>query len=456
MARPSTGLTRRTVLRGMALGAGVSLALPPLEAMLGPAAHAGDSALGPIFGIFFWANGTPWHAGHGSQQGGTGRPDLWTPPTEGADYTPSELLTPLARHKVDVITGLTPHTEIPTSPAGQSDGHMRGFMVSMTSDRIRPEGFDHPSHTLTALRPTLDQVIAKDPRFYADYPSRFRSLEIGVSRARFHDYGHWNAISYNGPDSLNAPVMDPGQLYDRLFGVPTDNAAQARRAALLDAVMGDAEDLRGKLGAADRNRLDEHLEHLYEVQRRLDLGAISCETPTRPGTSGDLHTQTRTMAELLALGLSCNLTRVFSFMLTSPATTHVFSNLGATAGLHKTCHDGIWQKVREITTHQMEAFALFLDVLDSHTDPTGATLLDRALVYGTSEYGEGWKHSVKEFPVLLAGGADGGLNRGIHVREADGNLSKAHVTLFRALGLETESYGFNGGQTSDAFGELLA
>ena len=99
---------------------------------------------------------------------------------------------------------------------------------------------------------------------------------------------------------------------------------------------------------------------------------------------------------------------------------------------------------------------MLLDALAAHTDPTGANLLDRALVYGASEYGEGYLHDTKEMPVVLAGGANGGLVRGVHAREAGGNLSKAHVTLMRALGLETPSFGFNGGETEDAFSELLA
>ena len=72
----------------------------------------------------------------------------------------------------------------------------------------------------------------------------YSSLVLGVSPARFHDYGHWNAISYNGPDSLNLPVMDPGQLFNMLFSVPQDLSKLTRRASLLDAVREDANDLR--------------------------------------------------------------------------------------------------------------------------------------------------------------------------------------------------------------------
>ncbi|MEM9454157.1 MAG: DUF1552 domain-containing protein [Myxococcota bacterium] len=452
-----THLSRRTLLRGVAGGATVSLALPPLEAMLGTHGARAESADDqPIFGIFFWANGTPWHAGHGAQQGEGGHPDLWTPATTGAGYAPSELLMPLAAHEVSVVTGLEPKTEIPPQPPGQADGHMRGFMVALTSDRIRPEGFDHPSHTLTALRPSLDQYVAKHEQFYGSEVPRFRSLVLGVSEARFHDYGHWNAISYNGPDSLNLPVSNPAQLYDLLFDVPADTTQLENRAQLLDAVLEDANSLRARLGAADKIRLDEHLGHLDEIQRRLELSIAACEDPGAPGASEDLLAKTELMAQLLARGLSCGLTRVFSFMLTSPATTHVFSNLGVPDGMHKTCHDGFWNRIRDITEYHMQCFARFLDVMAETVDPTGLSLLDRMLCFGTSEYGEGWQHGNREHPILFAGRACGAINAGVHQRVPQGNVSTAHVTLLRALGIETPSYGFNGGETSDDLSEILA
>lgn len=451
-------LSRRTLLRGAAGGAAVSLALPPLEAMFGTrGARANGDMDEPIFGIFFWANGTPWHAGHGGMQGGGGYPDLWTPAATGPGYAPSELLQPLAPYAVSVATGLEPKTMVPDQPPGQSDGHMRGFMVALTSDRIRPDGFDHPSHTLTALRPSLDQYIAKHDDFYGSNVPRFRSLTMGVSEARFHDYGHWNAISYNGPDSLNLPVLDPAQLYGLLFDVPADTGQLENRAHLLDAVMEDAADLRLQLGAADKIRLDEHLSHLDEIQRRLELSVAACDDPGPPaGAAGDLLAKTEVMAQILARGLLCGMTRVFSFMLTSPATTHVFSNLGVPDGMHKTCHDGHWDRVRDITRYQMEAFAVFLGVMQQTVDPAGISLLDRMLVFGTSEYGEGWQHGNKEHPVIFAGQACGAIETGVHERQTDGNLSMAHVTMLRALGIPTDSYGFNGGETSEHLSSILA
>lgn len=454
-------LSRRTMLRGSVAGTALALGLPQLDAMLRPSGVlAGGERPRPFFGVFFWANGVPWQARHGSEQAAAGVPDVWTPPTTGPGAGMSEMLAPLARHQVTVLTGLEPKTAVPPSPPGQEDGHMRGFMVALTGDRIRPEGFDHPSHTLAPLRATIDQFVARDPSFYGASAPRFRSVHCGVSDARFHDYGHWNAISYNGPSSQNLPLMRPDQLYALLFSVPPDAAELRARASLLDAVREDAQSLRARLGVGDRARLDEHLEHVREIERRMTLATgAACAPPPAP-SDGDLMVRANEMAELLAVALRCDLTGVFTFMLTSPASTHVFSNVGVADGLHKTCHDGLWEDVRRVTRHQMECFATVLDRLAEQTDATGASLLDRGLVLGVTEYGEGWKHSTNELPALLAGGANGRLARGVHVREEGGNFARVHLTALRALGIESggapiAGWGWNGGETDRPFTELL-
>ena len=454
---PRKPLARRTFLRGALGGSAVALAMPLLDAMVPTRRAQAEGPTGePIFGVFYWANGVPWHAGHGPSQAMSGYPDLWTPPTVGPGYTPSQLLTPLAAHQVSIITGLEPKTIVQPEPPGQSDGHMRGWHVALTGDQMRTEGFDHPSHTMTVLRPTIDQYVATHEQFYGKAPPRFRSLVLGVSEARFHDYGHWNAISYAGPDAPIAPIQNPAQLYSVLFDVPGDLVALGRRASLLDAVLADAQSLRVRLGATDRQRLDDHLAHLSEIQRRLELTSGTCDNvPAPPGDSGDLLVKTEIMAQMLAVALQCDLTRVFSFMLTAPATTHVFNNLGVQNDMHKTCHDGSWEQVRAITDYQMQAFARFLDQFAKVKDAMDLTLLDRACVFATSEYGEGWQHSDLEMPILLAGRSCGAMNSNVHVREPGGNFSKAHVTMLRAIGLDTPSFGFSGAETDQAFPEIL-
>ena len=123
--------------------------------------------------------------------------------------------------------------------------------------------------------------------------------------------------------------------------------------------------------------------------------------------------------------------------------------------MHKTCHDGHWNRVRNITLYQMEAYAAFLDAFN-RARPDGSSLIDHGLVYGTSEYGEGWQHSVKELPVVIAGQAGGHFRNNMHVRQQDGNLARAQLTALKAVGLDIDSFGWNGAATQDPFGELLA
>ena len=88
-------------------------------------------------------------------------------------------------------------------------------------------------------------------------------------------------------------------------------------------------------------------------------------------------------------------------------------------------------------------------------DVDGQTLLDRSVILGTSEYGEGYTHSTKEHPCIIAGRAGGRLDTGWHVREEGGNLARAHLTVLRALGLDVESYGFSGAETSSPLPFLM-
>lgn len=446
-------LSRRALLRGSLAGACVSLALPPLELMFdSTGAYADGAGDEPWFGVFFWANGAPWHAGHGTGQ--AGHPDLWTPPTTGKDYVPSELLQPLAPHRVSVASGLEPWTEIPSEPFGQDDGHMRGCIVALTGDRPRTEGFDWGTHLCTVIEPTIDQVVATHPDFYSVLP-RFRSLHAGASTTLFHQYGHWKSISFNGPDSVNPPIVQPSQLFDLLFDRGSSGDAEPRSRAL-DAVLEDAQQLRRRLGTRDRERLDAHLEHIFELQRRLAIvDGGECIRPDRPADDGDLIEITSVMAELFALAISCGQTRVVTFRFTSPGSPHFFTNLGVFDGMHKTAHDGLWESIRTLTLYQMQAFAAFLDEFAAIELPNDQTLLDRGCVFGVSEYGEGWGHSVREVPIVLAGSACGGLERGVHTREPGGNISKAHLTVLRSLGLPYTGFGFHGGETSDPVAGML-
>lgn len=455
------GLSRRAVLRGTASGTALALALPPLEAMFDGhgEAHADGSVPGPIFGVSFWANGLPWHAGHSVASARSGfdpehHIDVWTPATTGTYTTPPPLLARLARHNPSVITGLRPQVDY--DDPSEKDGHVRGWISALTSDRVNPEGFHFPSATFTVMRPTIDQVVADHPAFVGDQPTRYRALHTTVSTAQYFDYGHWQSISFNGPWSTNPPVSEPDVLWEQLFGVPPGAALD--RSTMLDAVLDEYHVAMRSLGTADQRRLSDHMEHLYEVQRRLQTPAPACTPPGRPARpDGDFLARADALAEVLALGLSCGISRVFTYMLTSPGSPHLFTELDAIRnGYHLTAHAGEWDSVYAINELQFDALALMLDRLAATERRPGVSVLDDTLVFATSEVGEGWQHSVDEMPVLLAGGAGRGLTGNLHARERGGNLARAHLTMLQLLGLPYTSYGFNGATTDRPFDEFLA
>ena len=141
-------ITRRRALRGMLGGSAFALGLPLFERMLNTngTALAQGALLPKRYGLFFWGGGLPWNVRHANSvdqnfQHEVLEPDQWTPTTTGKGFEITEHMQPLARHQgnFSVVTGLEPHTDIPTDPPGQGDGHMRGVCVSLSGDKIKTE-----------------------------------------------------------------------------------------------------------------------------------------------------------------------------------------------------------------------------------------------------------------------------------------------------------------------------
>ena len=462
----------------MLRGSAVALGLPLFEAMLNQNGNALAAGTGlPVrYGLFFWGNGLPWTYRHRgttdtvspgiTHELDSNLTDLYTPTTVGKGFAVTELLKPLERHlpNLNVVSGLEPKTAIPTSPAGQSDGHMRGISVALTADQIRSEGFDHDPHIFAVNRATLDQYIAKHPQFYLDGAPPYRSLELGMSSAVLHDFGTWNAVSHNGPNSINPPLRDPHKLFNQLFAVKPDLTEVARRTSVLDVVSEDTKQLSLRLGKRDRERLDEHLTHIGEIERRLNVTRAACVTPTAPTNpfSGETSVLEKidVMADILVAALRCDVTRVFTIAFTTGASLMQMNGAGEINGagahqLHDACHGGEREVIAGFTKLNFTAYAKLLDKLTADKDVNGQTLLDSSLIMGTSEYGEGFTHSNKEHPFIFAGKAGGKVETGWHVREEGGNMARAHLTVLRALGIDAKSYGFNGGETSAALPFLL-
>ncbi|MSQ02089.1 MAG: DUF1552 domain-containing protein [Myxococcales bacterium] len=434
--------SRRGFLRGVLQGSAVFVGLP----LFGRAFNGNGTALacgGVIpkrFGIFFWGNGN--------------RPERWIPATDGDSWELSEALLPLVnvKAKLSVVTGLSvkvpnllPHT---SGAAGLLSG-----MTPLSDDGV--ESF---------AGPTIDQIIAGEVG--GDTP--YASLQTAASDC--------SGESWNGVNSRNPPETDPYALYERLFG-PTfrlpgeeglvDPTLGLRR-SVLDSVIGDITTLQGRLGAADKARLDQHLTGVRELEERLarleeDPPSLeSCGRPafepeaSYPDIEGrpQLSARSRIVSDMLAMALACDQTRVFGHYVTDPVANPLFP--GATAGHHNLTHDegGDQPEVHAITVQIVAELAYLLERLDEVPE-AGGTLLDNCCVLACSEVGLGQTHSIDDVPIVVAGGLCGTLRTGIHHRSYTGdNSAMLMLSILRGMDILAPSFGADDAYTEDGLSEI--
>jgi hypothetical protein len=440
-----TRMHRRTFLRGsLASGVTISVGLPLLDAMLNEHGTklAHGQALPKRFGVFFFGNGRGVD------------PDKWVPTGTGAGWTPSLELEPLAGVKdyVSVVTGM--NARLSNSP----QGHHKGSAAILSGYDFITQPANNAPYRSTFARPSIDQVVADE----IGTTTAFRSLEIGMSRRVINGEGTTiQYISHNGPDSGNPPELDPRKLFDRLFAEPVappmggsaaGDALRMLRRSVLDTVIEDLGALGRRVGTADKARLEQHTESIRAIERRLetDLSApkLQCDSPTAPGELSDdnsrepIAERMTAMGDLLALAMSCDLSRVFTIQFSGSAAGPVFWQVGATRGHHDLSHDGESSQsiIEACTIFTMEQFAGLVSKFRDTPDGAG-NLLDSMALLATSDHGDGAAHDVEDYPVLIAGRAGGALvHPGIHYRD-DEHTNTVLLTLLRAMGLPLTEIG---------------
>jgi hypothetical protein len=446
-------LDRRTVLKGMlATGAAVGVPLPLLEVMLnanGTALAQSSAPLSPLYVTWFFGNGT--------------LPGRWKPARTGAGsaWELSPQLEPLAEVKshLTVITGLENKivaggVEHPTGSAGATTG------APLNGDSVRAA--------------SIDQIVANAISAGAAY----RSIELGVTPATPNGNQHsLHSVSHTGPNARNNPEFDPRAVFDRLFTTgtqrtPDDGAAEraaklARvRTSVLDSILEDGAALQRRLGAADRQRMEQHLESIRAIERRLeampsgDSLPPACSNPMAPIVGRDLGSEAppavnTAMVELSSLALACEKTRVLSFMFSLPAAHVYYRHLAPNMNddFHDTiCHGDAGDqssqpRVDAGVIYTMRCLNEFLATLQN-TPHGSSNLLDASLVYVTSDTAWGKTHTNEEWPVILAGKAGGRLRGDEHHDFPGENLSKALLTVARIMGSSMTEIGLDAGQVT--------
>jgi hypothetical protein len=439
-------LDRRTVLKGvLATGATVSIPLPLLEIMLngnGTAYAQTSTPVSPLFVMWFFGNGS--------------LPGLWKPAKTGTgtNWDLSAQLQGLSGVKsyLTVISGLTNKLvvgglEHPTGSAGATTGApLKGNAVSAAS---------------------IDQIVAG----LISKGAPFNSIEVGVTPATPNGpQDSLATVSHKGPNAKNVPDFDPASVFNRLFGgtttttTTTDQATKLAnvRKSVLDAVLADGAALEKKLGATDKQRVEEHLTSIRAIEARLVTTpttppATMCSNLTAPTTGKDTKSEAppavnSAMADLSMLALACDRTRVLTFVFSLAAAHVYYRHLASSmnADFHDTiCHGdaGDMSNQPRVDTgvhYAMTCLNEFLTKMKA-TAHGASNLLDQSLVLVTSDTAWGKTHSPTEWPVLLAGKAGGKLQGDAHYNFPGDNLSKALLTVSQIMGSTATSFGSGAG-----------
>ena len=447
-------LNRRTVLRGALGGVGISVGLPPLEAMFnanGTAYAQSNAAIPKRLGLFFWGNGV--------------KLDRWVPSTTGAGWTPSPSLQPFAtagvKDYVNVVSGMN-------IKSGNERGHHSGLTGIMSGAALIAEPHPNSNYVSTYSQPSIDQVAAG----VIGTTTRFKSLEVGVSKKVVDGEGttlHY--LSHNGPDSFNPPEYNPVNVFNRLFGTdfvppmggtPVVDVTKTLRKSVLDAVLADMNTLKGRVGATDKIRLDSHMNNVRSLENRLvsatptlPPGSTACvrpAQPTKPSTSGGepIKATNKAMSDLIAMSLACDQTRVFSVMFSGSVGYTVFSDIGITTGHHDLTHDeaGDQPQVQASTVYTMEQFAVLLAALKAIPEGAG-NLLDSCAILASSDTADGRDHSITNYPILIAGSAGGKLKYpSVHYKSNGENTTMVLLSILRSVGLSLTEFGTGGGRVT--------
>jgi len=422
-------LPRRTFLKGM----GVTLSLPFLDAMVPALSAMTPAASNPVrrLGFVYIPMGM--------------NPVPWIPTSEGriSELSPSlASLMPFLDH-VTVIS----NTELKMAYSAGNHATANSAFLSAKLAR-RTEGSDYE------LATTVDQIAAKQIGKETPIPS----LELGtdlIAMVGNCDNGfacvYQNNLSWSSPTTPLPTEADPRVLFERLFG--DGGSAKDRRSELqknrsiLDTVTEDMARLQRKLGAGDRTKVEQYVDSVREVERRIEkaeqqTGESALPDLERPANVPEAwEDHVKLMFDLQTLALQADITRVITFQMARETSTRTYPQIGVTEPHHPISHHANdpekLTKLAKINAYHVSLFAYFLGKLKATPDGDG-TLLDHSIYIIGSGLGNPSVHNHTNLPLVVAGGHKGG--RHIHYVEPE-PLANVHLTLLEKVGVHQESFG---------------
>ena len=449
-----TAMNRRHFLRGL----GACIALPAFGSLL-PARVAAASAAARLATT---ASGAPLRTAFIFFPNGA-IPARWWPEGGETDFRLNATLSPLEslRKHVQILGGLD-HANARGGADGAGD-HARGNGVFLTGVRLNKSATDVRNGI------SIDQVIAKQ----VGHLTRFPSLELSCDASRPSagcDSGYSCAYQYNiswqSATTPLTPENNPRLVFERLFGAGAHGEraanAQARlmaRRSVLDFVLDDARRIHGRLDLADREKLDQYLTGVREVEQRIQKAEefgpnVDPKDPTPAGIPTSQADYVDLMYDMMLLAFKTDSTRVATFVLGHDGDNRSFSQIGIAEGHHDLSHhqnnEERIEKVAQIDRWYSERFAAFLRKLDATPDIDGKSLLyNSQIVYGSGN-ADGNRHTHDNLPVILAGSAGGGLAAGRYVQHGSKPLTNLFLRLADQAGVSRiERFGDSTGRLAN-------
>ena len=437
-------LSRRTVLKG----AGVSLALPLLDAMIPAATALAQTAAAPKLrvGFFYIPHGAiQWNTSHGPEM------DRWSPSGSGANFKLSEILSPLEEFK-HLVASFS-HLE---NKANENSVHaiVPSTWLSGTRPDNRAKG--------ASMSATIDQLIAKHIGQETALPSLEVASELTAQQAACPSGAgcyYSTTLSFRDATSPLPMEFNPRKVFTQLFGEGDTDAERAavnaQTRSLLDLIADRTAALQKQVGASDRVLLDQYMSTVREIERRVqmaeqrDLSAITL--PEAPiGELESFDEQVKLMFDLVALAYQANLTRVASYIMVAEGTQRTYNHIGVSEAFHPLSHhankmDSLVKLVR-IQKYHVERFAGFVKKLAATPDGDGS-LLDHSLFMYGSNMSNSDKHNNYPLPNILVGGANGQLKGGQQVELPEHTpLTNLLLTVLNKAGLEMQSFADSTGE----------
>jgi uncharacterized protein DUF1552 len=446
-------LSRRTVLRGI----GASVALPFLDAMVPVRALATAAPRSIRLACLEMVHGSA-----GATKLGLER-NMWSPSAVGRafDLSPTSLapLEPWREH-ITIIS----NTDVRNAEAFQAPeiggDHFRSSAVFLTQA--------HPLQTKGSnvkVGTSIDQHYAQKFGQETAIPSMQLCIE-SVDQSGGCSYGYscvyTDTISWASPSEPLPMIRDPRYAFDQLFGVGATPAERARRRredkSVLDTITAAVARLRRDLGPADRARLNEYLDDIREIERRIEKveaqnqSGERRELPGAPaGVPDSFAEHVKLMFDLQAVAFASDTTRVFSFKMGRDASNRSYPESGVTAAFHNASHHGEREdrvvEFQKINTYHVGMVPYFLEKLKKTPDGDG-TLLDNTLVIYGSPMGNSNVHNHKRCPLFLAGHMGGQLKGNMHLKAEDATpMANVFVALMHRLGVtDLQSLGDSTGE----------